>query len=67
MHLTKRYQNVNNIHFLFIGKTGLVETIYKVRDTKDFNGKNFHFCDATSHRNKIKWHTHPDESCGVRK
>ena len=40
---------------------------YKVGDTKDWNGATYYYCDATTHRNKIHWHTHPTADCRVRK
>ena len=40
---------------------------FKVGDSREFNGKQFYFCDATIHRDKIKWHTHKAEVCRVRK
>ena len=42
-------------------------TLYKIGDTKEYEGKTFHFCDAPTHRNRIKWHTHPADKCRVRK
>ena len=40
---------------------------YKVGDTKEYGGKTFYYCDAPTHLNKIKWHTHTTDSCRVRK
>ena len=40
---------------------------YKVGDTKEHVGKTFHYCDAPTHLNKTKWHTHATDSCRVRK
>ena len=40
---------------------------YKIGDSKMFNGKTFHFCDAPTHRDKSKWHTHKADDCWVRK
>ena len=40
---------------------------YKVGDTKEHGGKMFHYCDAPTHLNKMKWHAHVIESCRVRK
>ena len=42
-------------------------TLYKIGDTKEYEGKTFHFCNAPTHRNRIKWHTHPADKCRVRK
>ena len=42
-------------------------TRYKIGDSKVHNGKTFYFCDATNHRDKIKWHTHTHTDCRVRK
>ena len=38
---------------------------YKIGDTKSFNGKIYHYCDAP-HRARIKWHTHSPADCRVR-
>jgi len=43
---------------------GYVE--YKAGDTKDYNGKPWHYCDAPNHRNRIKWHTHATSECHTR-
>ena len=40
---------------------------YKIGDSKIHNGKTFYFCDATTHCDKIKWHTHTHIDCRVRK
>eukprot|EP00980_Cylindrotheca_fusiformis_P022591 scaffold9479_cov108-Cylindrotheca_fusiformis.AAC.1 len=39
---------------------------YKIRDTKEFNGEKYHFCDAPIHRFGHKWHVHAPETCRVR-
>ena len=40
---------------------------YKIRDAKEFNGTHFHFCDAPTHHEKLKWCTHKPEIFRVRK
>ena len=40
---------------------------YKVGDTKVWNNQTWYFCDAPTHKDKIKWHTHSVESCRTRK
>jgi hypothetical protein len=40
---------------------------YKVGDTQMFEGRKYYFCDAPTHRNKLKWHVHSAESCRNRK
>jgi hypothetical protein len=40
---------------------------YKVGDSKMFEGRKFHFCDAPTHRDKHKWHLHPATICRNRK
>ena len=31
-------------------------TLYKIGDTKEYEGKTFHFCDTPTHCNRIKWY-----------
>lgn len=50
----------------FKSSSGPDATIYKVGDTKEFNGQTYHFCDCTTHRDRIKWHTHPASTCRTR-
>ena len=40
---------------------------YKIGDTKEFKGNNFHYCDTPTHRDRIKWHTHSATDYTVRK
>ena len=40
---------------------------YKVGDSQLFNGNKWYFCDAPTHRNRHKWHTHTAENCHHRK
>ena len=40
---------------------------YKVGDTKDWNGTTWHYCDAPTHCDRIKWHTYPTTECRTRK
>ena len=40
---------------------------YKVGDSKVWNNQTWYFCDAPTHKDKIKWHTHTAESCRTRK
>jgi hypothetical protein len=40
---------------------------YKVGDSKEWNGATWYFCDCPSHKDKIKWHTHPHTTCRTRK
>jgi len=42
-------------------------TKFKVGDMKEVKGKTFHYCDAPTHRYRIKWHTHEVKDCLVRK
>ena len=39
---------------------------YKVGDKQMFEGTTWHFCDCPQHRNRVKWHTFPAESCRSR-
>lgn len=41
--------------------------LYKVGDVKEWEGNKYYFCDATTHRDKVRWHLHPPEKCNVRK
>jgi hypothetical protein len=38
-------------------------TIYKVGDSKTWNNAMWYFCDCPTHRDKVKWHTHPTDTC----
>jgi hypothetical protein len=40
---------------------------YKVGDSKVHNGKTFYFCDCPNHRDKLRWHVHPADTCRTRK
>jgi hypothetical protein len=40
---------------------------YKVGDSKEWNSATWYFCDCPSHKDKIKWHTHPHTACRTRK
>lgn len=40
--------------------------LYKVGDTKEWDGKTYYFCDATTHRDKVRWHLHAPDKCKVR-
>lgn len=40
--------------------------LYKVGDTKEWDGKTYYFCDATTHRDKVRWHLHSPDKCKVR-
>ena len=44
-----------------------VKTPYKVGDTKTWKGQTYYFCDCPNHRDRIKWHTFPAETCRTRK
>ena len=44
-----------------------VKTVYKVGDTKTWKGETWYFCDCPNHRDRVKWHTHPAETCRTRK
>ena len=39
---------------------------YHIGDTKTWNGETWHCCDCPTHRNHLKWHPHPPESCRTR-
>ena len=39
---------------------------YKLGDTKDWNNNTFYYCDAPTHKNRAKWHTHTAETCRTR-
>ena len=41
--------------------------MYKVGDSKVWNNQTWYFCDAPTHKDKIKWHTHTAKSCCTRK
>lgn len=40
---------------------------YKVGDSKTFDNTTWYFCDCPTHRDRIKWHTFPAETCRGRK
>jgi hypothetical protein len=40
---------------------------YKVGDTKEWNGVEYHFCDTPNHRHRHKWHPHSAGDCRTRK
>ena len=40
---------------------------YQVGNTKEFKGDTYYFCDATTHKNKTKWHKHHPDKCRLRK
>ena len=40
---------------------------YKIGDTKEHDGSTFHFCDAPTHKDQLKRHTHSRDQCCVRK
>ena len=39
---------------------------FKVGDTKEWKGDTWYFCDCPNHRDRLKWHSHPDPECGTR-
>ena len=39
---------------------------YKVGDKKEFDGRTYFFCDCPFHRNRLRWHTHPADTCRTR-
>lgn len=40
---------------------------YKVGDTKTWNKRVWHFCDAPNHKGGCHWHLWPTSECGIRK
>lgn len=40
--------------------------LYKIGDTKEWQGVTYHFCDAPTHRDRVRWHKHPPTKCNVR-
>jgi hypothetical protein len=41
-------------------------TVYKVGDSKTWNNTTWYHCDCPTHRDKVKWHTHPTDTCRTR-
>jgi len=41
--------------------------LYQVGDSKEWDGVTYYFCDAPTHRDKVRWHRHPPDNCNVRK
>ena len=42
-------------------------TLYKVGDTKQWDGSTWYFCDCPNHKDKLRWHSHKPEVCRTRK
>ena len=42
-------------------------TVDKITNTKAFKEVTYYFCDAPSHRDKMKWHRHSADKCRTRK
>ena len=38
---------------------------YKVDDTEPWKKQTWYYCDATTHCNRVNWHTHPTAECCV--